>query len=296
MTQLDPAWLRDHPLPKIPAETDKNERGRVLVVGGCRTVPGALRLTGEAALRAGAGKLQLATIEEAALALGLAVPEAAVIGLVATADGEIDAAGAAHPLRERAERSDALVLGPGMSGTDGDAALVETLAAALPKDAGMVLDAAALRACRHCADTAATLGGRAVLTPHAGEMAALTGQDAEWIEANPDAVAQEVADRLNAVVVMKGGTTVIAAPNDSPVVYAGGGPGLATGGSGDVLAGILGGLLARGAEPRIAAAWAVWLHGEAGRLVTHRLGGPGLLARELLPFIPELLHAPATRG
>jgi NAD(P)H-hydrate repair Nnr-like enzyme with NAD(P)H-hydrate dehydratase domain len=123
-------------------------------------------------------------------------------------------------------------------------------------------------------------------------MAALTGRPAEWIEAHPQAVAQEVADRLTAVVVMKGGSTVIAGPGADPLAYAGGGPGLATGGSGDVLAGLLGGLLARGTEPRVAAAWAVWVHGEAGRSITHRLGGPGLLARELPPLIPELLHAP----
>lgn len=291
MTRIDRDWLRDHPLPKIEGETDKNERGRVLIVGGCRTVPGALRLTGEAALRAGAGKLQLATIEEASGALGLAVPEAAVIGLRATAEGEIDAEQAAERLAERAARSDSLVLGPGMSGTDKDQILVAALAELLPDDAGVVLDAAALRACRECSDAVAKLDGRAVLTPHAGEMAALTGHKVEKIEADPEGVAREVADRLRAVVVLKGGSTVIAAPGGELLGYAGGGPGLATGGSGDVLAGVLGGLLARGTEPALAAAWAVWLHGEAGRTVTHRLGGPGLLARELLPLIPELMHS-----
>lgn len=292
MIPIDRAWLRDHPLPEIEGETDKNERGRVLIVGGCRTVPGALRLTGEAALRAGAGKLQLATVEDVAIALGIAVPEAAVVGLVADPEGEIDAVCAAERLTERAGRSDALVLGPGMSGTEGDAGLVTALAEALPSDAGIVLDAAALRACRHCSEAVAALGGRAVLTPHAGEMAALTGHDAAWIEAHAEDVAVEVAERLNAVVVMKGGSTVIARPGAEPLCYAGGRPGLATGGSGDVLAGVLGGLLARGAKPLDAAAWAVWLHGEAGRMVTHRIGGPGLLARELLPLIPELMHAP----
>lgn len=292
MTPIDRSWLRDNPLPAIEGETDKNERGRVLVVGGCRTVPGALRLTGEAALRAGAGKLQLATVEEAALALGLAVPEAAVVGLPADPDGEIEVEGALGVLAERAKRSDALVLGPGMSGTDHDPVLVSGFAEMLPAHAGIVLDAAALRACRECGDAVADLEGRAVLTPHAGEMAALTGYDVERIEADAEAVAVEVARRLQAIVVLKGGTTVIAAPGAESLIYAGGGPGLATGGSGDVLAGVLGGLLARGTEPRLAAAWAVWLHGEAGRTMTHEFGGPGLLARELLPLIPKLAHQP----
>ena len=112
MIEVDASWLAAHPLPRPDGDTDKNKRGRVLVAGGSETVPGAIRLTGEAALRAGAGKLQFATVERAALPLGIAMPEAAAFPLPANEDGELgEAAGTA--LAKLVERCDALVLGPG---------------------------------------------------------------------------------------------------------------------------------------------------------------------------------------
>lgn len=291
MIALDEDWLRAHPLPRIDPETNKNDRGRVLLVGGSNFVPGALRLTGEAALRAGAGKLQMATVAEVAVPLGLAVPEAAVIALSSGADGEIDGCAAAARLGDALKSCDTLILGPGMSAIDDEARLIEALIASLDADGSAVLDAAAIGACGNCRESVRSLGGRAVLTPHAGEMAALTGRDAEWIADNMEEVAREVARDLNLVVVLKSAQTVIAGPAGETLIYPGGGAGLATGGSGDVLAGILGGLMSRGTEPMLAAAWAVRTHGEAGRRLSARLGGPGLLARELLGEIPALLHS-----
>ena len=115
MTPLDRDWLAAHPLPRPDAATDKNARGRVLLAGGAHFVPGALRLSGEAALRAGAGKLQMATVKAAAFHLGVAVPEAAVISLPAGEDGEIDPS-AAPAILDALEHADAFILGPGMSG------------------------------------------------------------------------------------------------------------------------------------------------------------------------------------
>ena len=287
MLELDAGWLRANPLPPIAGDTSKNARGRVLVVGGAATVPGALLLTGEAALRVGAGKMRMATVASVALALGIAFPEAAVLALPER-DGEIGA-GAAAELAEHAGRADAVVLGPGMSDLDAARALVPELAAIEAPEATLVLDALAVACAGKLADALAPWRGRLVLTPHHGEMAALCDCDADTVRADGHTLAQQVAARFGAVVVLKDAETLIVSPDGGTVHYAGGGPGLGTGGSGDVLAGVVGGLLARGAAPAIAAGWGVWLHGEAGRRLAREVGTLGFLGRELLPLLPGLL-------
>lgn len=288
MTPLDSSWLAANPLPAPAADTDKNARGRVLVAGGAVTVPGALRLTGEAALRAGAGKLHLATVEPAALALGMAMPEAAVFTLPGNSAGELgDAAGEA--ICALTERCDTLVLGPGMGADSPAADILAPVLAAPRADLSLVLDAAVVAAAAPFAEAARAHQGRVVLTPHPGEMCSLMDCDEARVANDPQAVAREAAERFGAVVVLKGPETWVTAPGEDALRYPGGGPGLATGGSGDVLAGIVGGLLARGTPPRTAAAWGVWLHGEAGRRLAERIGPLGLLARELLVEIPALM-------
>ncbi len=286
---LDAGWLRDHPLPAHEGETDKNSRGRVLAVGGAALVPGALRLTGEAALRAGAGKLRMATIATAAPLLGIHVPEAAVMALPTDGDGEI-ATDAVAALVEASVACDALVFGPGMGDRARAATLIEHVLAAPRAGLNIVLDAAVCACAGPFAEILRRHDGRIVLTPHHGEMAALTGCDAAAIAADPEQAARAAAAHFGAVVVLKASRTVIAPPGNDPLIYAGGGVGLATGGSGDVLAGIVAGLLARGAAPLEAAAWGVWIHGEAGRRLSERIGPMGFLARELLPEIPSLLR------
>jgi ADP-dependent NAD(P)H-hydrate dehydratase len=290
MTPLDSAWLAQHPLPQPGADTDKNSRGRVLVAGGSETVPGALRLTGEAALRAGAGKIQLATVERAVMALGMAMPEAAVFPLSANAQGELGAA-AGGVLCGYLDRCDTLVLGVGM-GAEAAAEPILTAVIAQPREAlSLVIDAAAVSAATHLADAIAAHQGRIVLTPHPGEMIKLMECDAARINEDPAGLAVEAAKRFNATVLLKGPETWVACPGEDALRYPGGGPGLATGGSGDVLAGVIGGLMARGTPPRLAAAWGVWLHGEAGRRLAERIGPLGFLGRELLGEIPRLLAA-----
>lgn len=288
MTSLDPAWLAAHPLPEPGAATDKNARGRVLVAGSSETVPGAVLLTGEAALRAGAGKLQIASVAAVVLQLGLRMPEAAVFPLPTSPDGELGEE-AGHALHGYLDRCDALVLGPGM----GAAAPAEPILAAVleraPAKLPLVLDAAAIGVAGGMADAVRKRAGFVLLTPHPGEMAKLMGCPPEAVEQGPERLARDAAERFGATVLLKGPQTWIACPGEEMLRYCGGGPGLATGGSGDVLAGIVGGLLARGAAPRVAAAWGVWLHGEAGRRLTERVGPLGFLGRELLPEIPRLM-------
>ncbi|MER2251481.1 NAD(P)H-hydrate dehydratase [Methylorubrum podarium] len=280
--------LRATPLP-MPEEGSKEQRGTILVVGGSAEVPGAALLAGVAALRSGAGRLRIATVGSAASAMALALPEARVIGLAETEEGEIAPAAAASRLPPLAERCEAVLIGPGLSaGTTADA-ISRTLlsahgSAALVIDAGMIAglaaQAEAVRSCR----------GRAVITPHAGEMARLLGMDRSAVEADPLAAARRAADLLGCVVIMKGAESWIVDPSGGSWHYGGGGVGLATSGSGDVLSGIVAGLLARGAEAALAAAWGVYLHGQAGRLLAERVGPIGFLAREIADTIPALLR------
>lgn len=288
MIALDSAWLAAHPLPAPDGDTDKNRRGRVLVAGSSETVPGALRITGEAALRAGAGKLQLAVPGRVALPLGIAMPEAAVFPLPVNAEGELGAA-AGTAIAALLERCDALALGPGM-GAKADAEAVLRAVIAHPRDdLALVLDAAILAAAPRLEAQIRAHRGRIVLTPHPGEMAALMGCDQDRARDAPEPLVRQAADRFDATVLLKGPETWIATPGEPVLRYPGGGPGLATGGSGDALAGIIAGLLARGTAPRLAAAWGVWLHGEAGRRLAERTGTLGFLGRELPGEVPALM-------
>lgn len=286
LTAIDADLLRSMPLPRHGADADKDERGRILVVGGSRAVPGALLLSGVAALRAGAGKLQLATVASAAVQIGVAVPEALIMALAETADGNI-AADALDGIAHRLGRCDALLIGPGI--LDEEAATAVTLSALVAEGPAFVLDAGALCNLRAEAGVLHRHAGRVVMTPHAGEMARMMGLDAEEIAAHPAGIATRAAAELGAVIVLKGGCTVIAAPDGRTWQYARGQVGLATSGSGDTLAGVIAGLLARGAEPHEAAIWGVYLHGEAGNRLSQILGPVGFLARELLAEIPPLM-------
>ena len=287
MITIDKALLQHMPLPDHAGDADKDARGRVLAIGGSLEVPGGILLASVAALRAGAGKLQIATCASIAPMLGLSVPEALVAGLPETPCGGIDPS-AFEQLRDKIERCDAVLLGPGMDDAPAVAALTRAIIG-LECDTGLVLDAAALGelngevallTARHC-DT--------VLTPHAGEMAGMLGIDRDEVIAEPERIATETAARLGCIVALKGGQTVIAAPDGRTFRYEGGGIGLATSGSGDTLAGIVTGLMARGADGLTAAIWGVYLHGQAGRRLAKRRGRIGFLARELLAEVPVVM-------
>jgi ADP-dependent NAD(P)H-hydrate dehydratase len=263
-----------------------------MVAGGAAEVPGALLLSGVAALRAGAGKLQLAGPRSAMTALGVAVPEARVFSLPETGDGFLDRK-AGQRVAEYAREANAVLIGPGMLGED---AILSFMEALIPRLSGkqVVIDAIALSALR---------GGRfrftedmqVVLTPNPAEMAKITGATKEEVEADFRGVATTVAEDLNAVVVLKGAQTFIATPYGEVFRYSEGDVGLATSGSGDILAGILVGLLARGATLDQAAVWAVFLHGAAGNRLKRRMGPVGFLARELSDEVPAVMNSLSTR-
>lgn len=283
---LDAAWLRAHPLPVHAEQTDKNSRGRVVLVGGSALVPGGLRLTAEAAFQSGAGKVQLAVPESLAIPLGMMLPEAGFFALPAGDDGEI--AGTA-PVLDLIGQCDCLVIGPAMGSVDAAGRVLDAL---LPRRGAcsVILDAAAVSAGAGREHLLSGLSGRLILTPHAGEMSALTGETAEVLTENREAVLTRLARDFGAVVMLKGPTTLLANPAGELALYGGGGVGLATGGSGDVLAGIIAGLSARGLPDWEAACWGVWLHGEAGRRLAERHGPMGFLARHLPAETPSLMR------
>ena len=288
MSELDAAWRAANPLPTLDGETDKNSRGRVLSIGGARRVPGAIRLTAEAALRVGAGKSQMMTVPSAALMLGVLFPEAAAYALLEDEAGEL-VADPADTLLSALEHTDVAVVGPGMIDRQAAGRIVSLIAGAPKEGVTLILDAAACCAAGALRDELRGYAGRTVLTPHGGEMAELCDCDDEAVSADPDGMALRTASRFGAVLALKGSKTRIAAPDGRLVTYAGGGIGLATGGSGDVLAGVVAGLAARGLPPFEATCWGVWLHGEAGRALASRVGPVGFLAGELLPVLPGLL-------
>jgi hydroxyethylthiazole kinase-like uncharacterized protein yjeF len=229
-------------------------------------------------------------VRGASSALGVAVPEALVVALEETRAGEIAGEAAGRALARRAPDADALLIGPGMSSDRAAYALLRVLVPRLRAGAMLVLDAAAILASNRAMRLLRQLGGRAVLTPHAGEMASLLGMEKEAVEDDPAAVAREAAARFGVVVALKGPETWIAEPDGTLYQYAGGSVGLATSGSGDTLAGIVAGLAARGTSAVQAAVWGAYLHGAAGQVLARRLGPIGYLARELLDEVPGVMR------
>jgi hydroxyethylthiazole kinase-like uncharacterized protein yjeF len=282
---LDAERLAKHPLPRI-GSGDKDERGSILVIAGSRDVAGAALLTATSAMRAGAGRLQIATVQSAASGLAYAMPEAMVVAMAEGRDGGF-APSTVKLLAERAAKADVVVAGPGMRGNDSSA----KLAAALCADCkGLVLDAALLHVLPERQAEVARKEVPAVLLPHAGEMASLLGCEAEDVEADPVRAGLTCADRFDSITLVKGVVSHVVTPDGQVFRYEGGGPGLGISGSGDTLAGIVGGLLARKADPLTALLWGVWCHGEAGCRLGEKIGTLGYLAREIPGEVPGVLR------
>jgi hydroxyethylthiazole kinase-like uncharacterized protein yjeF len=280
--------LRNWPLPMPDADGDKEERGRLLIVAGSAQMPGAAIIAGNAALRAGAGKVAIATGRSIATLVALAIPESRVIALDETEAGGI-APGAVAAAAAMLEKLDALLIGPGMQDEPATCELASRLLGCLGREVRVILDAAAMGAVRSLPS-----GLQALLTPHAGEMAHLTGIAKADVAADPATVARKMAAQWRANVALKGAVTHVAAPDGRLWRHEGGNVGLAVSGSGDALAGIIGGLAARGAPLEQAAAWGVALHARAGARLAEANGPLGYLARDLPSQVPMLMHALAS--
>lgn len=281
---VDEAVLRAWPLPD--PGTDKDERGRLVVVAGSRETPGAALLAVEGAFRVGAGKVHLQTVESRAGALAVAVPELMATGLAEDDGGSVAPSEAGRVVECAA--GGVVLLGPGFTDTDAAAALVGAVVA----DAGgtVVLDALATAYVTGRHEEVAALDVPVVLTVNPGELACCLEVEEDEVERDLATHAARLAARTRATVLCGGEVKVVASGTDLWRVEVGN-PGLGTAGSGDVQAGIVAGLLARGAEPAQAAVWGAWLHGTAGDRLAGRIGPVGYLARELPGELPDLLGA-----
>jgi ADP-dependent NAD(P)H-hydrate dehydratase len=281
--QVTPELLRGWPLPE--PEGSKKARGQVLVVGGAAGTPGGVALAGLAALRVGAGHVRLAVAASVAPAMAAAFPEAGVLGLPETEQGSVRGAAAAERLDHAVSSSDAVLIGPGLDDAAETAALLTALLPHVPGAVGLVLDAYALGALATVDDVAELVASRRrtpVLTPNATELQLLAGREDD---ARDDDVAQ-VAGRYVSCVTSR--STVATADGRTWHVPQGN-AGLATAGSGDVLAGLVSGLLGREAEAEQAACWGTYLHATAGERLSSAVGGVGFLARELVDQVPQVL-------
>jgi ADP-dependent NAD(P)H-hydrate dehydratase len=259
----------------------------VLVVGGGRETPGAAVLAGLAALRAGAGKLQIATGEANAPLVAAAIPEARVFALPETKAGKPTKA-AVELLAEHAGRAQAVCVGPGMIENEAVARFVSQVLG-LCREVPVVLDAGAIACLCEGRELLSELNGRAVVTPNAEEMANIWSVPKEEVTRDAASSALRAAREYGAVFALKGRETFIASAEGECLVNRAGSVGLATSGSGDVLAGVIAGFVARGAAPLRGAAWGVYVHALAGERLSQRVGTLGFLARELSAEIPRLL-------
>ena len=275
-------------IPRRARDSHKGTFGSVLVVAGSGFYRGAALLAAEGALRTGAGIVTLASVEPVVSAASVRLSECCLCPCKAGAEGGI--APENIPLIQK-QKATVLLLGPGLGGTAQSAAraaetrtLVQKL---LPDFAGSaVLDADGLNAAAQLLAEGKAFphpAGELVLTPHPGEMARLTGLSAKEINADREEVAWQYAQKWNAVVVLKGSRTVVAAQDGRVCVNPTGNPGLARGGSGDVLSGMVSALLACGLPAYEAAACAVHLHGAAADRATAKHGEYGMLPHDILP-------------
>ena len=269
-------------LPARAPDAHKGDAGRLLVVAGSPGKSGAAHLALTGALRGGAGLVWLAARPEVVPVALAGRPEA--MSIVLPGQGPLGPDDL-EALVDAARGADALVVGPGIPRGPATGALLRDLLsrAGIPA----ALDADALNALAETGGPGG-LGVPAVLTPHPGEMARLTGRSTAEVQADRLEIAAASARAWAVTVVLKGARTVVADPDGPPAVIPTGNAGMATGGTGDVLAGLTGALLASGLAPRAAGRVAAWVHGRAGDLVASRLGQRGLLAKDSADAIGEV--------
>jgi hydroxyethylthiazole kinase-like uncharacterized protein yjeF len=267
--------------------SSKQSRGTALLVGGSSSVPGAMLLAGEAALRSGAGKLQVATTESVAAQMAVSIPEALVSRTPELRSGDISPE-AGEQVLALAEDAAAVLLGPGITSPDAASQLLRQIVPELSSQRVVVdaLGSAYVTEDMECLHHLKTTG---VLTVNPTEVAHTLGVAKEQVEDDLLSATTELSARARAVVLCGGSEKYVANPDGQAWWVSAGCPGLGISGSGDVQAGIVAGLLARGAEPEQAAVWGAWLHGTCGEVLADSIGPLGFLARELPAVVPGLL-------
>lgn len=276
-------------IPPRARDSHKGSFGAVLVVAGSACYRGAASLAVEGALRTGAGIVTLASVEPVLAAVSARLPECCLCPCLAGAEGGISPRSLPNITRQKATT---LLLGPGLGYTARAAEIRELVEKLLPGFGGSaVLDADGLNAAASLLNAGRVLphpAGELILTPHPGEMSRLTGSSTSVLAADREGAACRFAREWNAVVVLKGAGTVVAAPDGRCCVNTTGNPGLSRGGSGDVLAGMTAALLACGLPAYEAAACAVYLHGAAADRAAALRGEYGMLPQDLFAQLGRL--------
>ncbi len=280
-------------IPKRPRGAHKGDFGRVLVVGGCRGMIGAVGLAANAALRGGAGLVSFAAPDVVQKSIATTCPCATSVPLASGSDGEL-ADYSVRQFRKALSQCDVLALGPGMGVGLGQQMLVR---AALDQEKPLVLDADGLNNLVKIENWPAMRRCPLVITPHPGEFGRLRGMSTEEVQADREQLAvkamhewedQHAEDMPDMVCALKGKGTIV---TDGRRVYVNtsGNPGMATGGSGDILTGLIGALIGQGLELFDAACLGVFCHGRAGDLAAKEFGEVSLIASDLLDFLPQAI-------
>ncbi len=287
---VGPAVVAPLLAPRRP-DSNKGVYGHALIVAGSRGKTGAAAMAGMACLHAGAGLVTVAAPTSAIPVIASFAPELMTEFLPETAEGAI-AASAGERISSLLETLTLLAIGPGIGTGDGVAAIVRELFAGCPKP--MVVDADALNILAAAGAWPDTHGKLRVLTPHPGEMARLTGSSVKQVQSDRVACARGFATERDVVLVLKGERTLIAFPDGNVWVNPTGSPAMASGGTGDILTGLIAGMLAQFPNsPHEAVAAAVYLHGLAGELGAAEIGEQPFVATDLLRFLPRAMKETA---
>lgn len=270
--ELTRSWVAGK-LPKRPKDANKGTFGKVLVIAGSENFPGAAYLCCEAVYRVGAGLVTLATEPQVKIIVSRKLPELTFL-----------------PFNEAIKKIyeyDALLIGPGLGQNDQIIKIINKIINnKLPKT---IIDADGLNILSKMGKWWEQLRGEIILTPHPGEMARLTGLTIKQIQVDRINVAQYWAKKWNKIIVLKGANTVIASPYGRVMVSPFANPALATAGTGDILAGAIAGMLAQGLDCFNAACIGVYIHGLAGEKISKKAGSVGILASDLLKYLPITL-------
>ncbi len=269
--------------PRRPRDSHKGRYGRVLVVGGAQGYVGAITMAARAAVRSGAGLVTALVPDSIVDIVSGASLETMVYAAPETGIGSLSVA-LWKEWRNRMDDYDAVLIGPGMTRDQDTLLLVREILR--ESQAPLVIDADALAVLQNQPDWINKAQCPVAITPHPGELGMLFGQEIELIQQHRVGMAEAAAKYTGATVVLKGAGTVVAAPGRPNAINLTGNPGMATGGSGDVLAGLLAGLVAQGLSPYDAACAAVYMHGRAGDLLAWRKSQAGLAASDLIEEIP----------
>jgi NAD(P)H-hydrate epimerase len=268
-------------LPRRSPDAFKNRVGQILVIAGSRGFGGAARLTAVSSLRAGAGLVVLAAPESLLPQLEAATAE--VIKLPLAEENGMMSAAAVEQMQARIQWAEVIAIGPGLGLSEGAQRVVKHVLAEF--SGTIVLDADALNNLIGQQEAIRRAAGKIILTPHPGELSRLTGANKAAIATNPVTIARQTAEELGQVLVLKGAPTVVASPTGEVFVNSTGNAGMATGGSGDVLTGIIAGLAGQNLDPLRAALLGVYVHGRAGDLARDQLGEWSMLAGDIMEHL-----------